>query len=381
MYKTRIQITVLIALLLSIVGGVALYVFLIHPILKKAKEAAEEANVPTQKKVRVSVIIPAALEEVALLPGDTAPIDEIIVSSEANGVVEEVLFGEGAYVEEGAVLIRVDSANLKLVVDAAKAAFDLAQSTYDRQYRLYAESEPRVISRQQLEAVQASRDLRKAEYERAKLQYEKSEVKSPVAGFIEEMFPEKGEFTTYGSRVARIVNTLKLKITSNVPERVVKNLSVYKDGGDNTGSIVLFSPATDEDFTRKAYITRIAKTADQATKTFLVEAEYNNSDGGVRAGVTAKLKFVTKIHTDAVMVPISALSHSRKGISVFVLEENSGGTGFVARERLISYGAIQKDTIQITEGLAPGDKLIVMGHRNVSDGESVVLETTESLAE
>jgi membrane fusion protein (multidrug efflux system) len=87
----------------------------------------------------------------------------------------------------------------------------------------------------------------------------------------------------------------------------------------------------------------------------------------IRPGLIADVRFVLGIHEAAVSVPGDALVLEGEALFVYVIE------GSVAKARPVMIGMKHSGFIEITEGLKPGERLVVEGHKQVRDGDEVNL--------
>jgi membrane fusion protein (multidrug efflux system) len=105
--------------------------------------------------------------------------------------------------------------------------------------------------------------------------------------------------------------------------------------------------------------------ADPATKTFLVRTVVDNPEKRIRPGMIGRVAFLRRVIPDAVAAPLFALVDKSGERIVFVEKDGR------AESRTVAIGVIEGDRVQILEGLAPGDRLIVKGQTEVEDGMPV----------
>ena len=167
-----------------------------------------------------------------------------------------------------------------------------------------------------------------------------------------------------GAPLARIVQVHKVKVSVGIPER---DISFFAEG--NTATVTL-DALQGRSFA--GVIHRIATTAEAATLTFIAEIEVDNPDGAIKPGMVARVALVRKSYPDSIIVPLFSILSLENMRFVFV-EENGAAHG-----RPIQVGVLQDNTIQVTEGLRAGDRLIVSGQRDLKDGDPVnVIEVVE----
>jgi membrane fusion protein (multidrug efflux system) len=202
--------------------------------------------------------------------------------------------------------------------------------------------------------------LAATDYEQIEVKYNHGFPRSPISGIINNLYVDAGEFIDTGKPIADIVNIERIKINVRVPELDIR----YVIKGQKT-------PVKIDAFPERmlsGIIDFVAFKADPATKTFLVRTVIENPLADIRPGMIARVVFVRRVITDALMAPLFALVD--KGGERLVFVEKDG----VAQSRTVSIGVIEGDRVQITSGLNPGDHLIVKGHTEVEDGMKVSVQ-------
>jgi membrane fusion protein (multidrug efflux system) len=318
-----------------------------------------EKNEPLTKRVKVSVITikPTPIKDVLLLPGETEAWQDVRLASETDGVVERIGFKEGQSVRKGQLIAKVDVAALKAALDQAEASFDLAEKLYKRRKMLF---ERKVIAKEELDRSENERTLTVARLRRAKVEYERGFVRSPINGLVNYLHIDVGEFVDRGDPVADLVNVDKIKINVNVPELDVR----YLRGGQKT--MVTVDAFPDRRLT--GTIDFVAYKADPATKTFHIRVLIDNPERQIRPGMIARVAFLRRVIPDALVVPLFALID--KGGERIVFVEKDG----TAYARTVSIGIIEGDRIQIREGVEVGDHVIVSGQTEVEEGMKVQVQ-------
>ena len=109
-------------------------------------------------------------------------------------------------------------------------------------------------------------------------------------------------------------------------------------------------------------------TADESTRTYLVKVGVVNPKRLLRLGMIVRAHLVRRQMTEAIAVPFFTIIDREEGKAVFVLE------GDLAKSRKIEYGAFYKGLVEVTSGLKLGEKLVIVGQRDLVDGTKVILE-------
>ncbi len=314
----------------------------------------EKANQPRAVQVAVARVQPSPIRDVLVLPGETEAWQDVRVASDIAGRVEWIGPKEGARVREGELIAKIDVSALKVALEKAEAALKLADELYQRRRQLF---DRKIINQEELDRAVTERTLAEGNLKQAKVEYERGFTRSPISGHVNYLFVDEGEFVDRGKPLADIVNVDRIKVNVNVPELDVRYLKVGQTAA------VRIDAFPDQSLEGK--IDFVAYKADQATKTFHVKVLIDNSSHAIRPGMIARVGFLKRIITDALVSPIFALVD--KGGERILFVEKDG----VAHARTVSIGVIEGDRIQITKGLEPGDHLIVTGQTEVEEGMKV----------
>jgi multidrug efflux system membrane fusion protein len=232
---------------------------------------------PQQSRVRVRTQSAEAIMRTIVVNGETAPARVVDIAAETDGRIEYVGIDRGANVDRGAVIVRLDERDRNARLAQAEATVRQREVEYQGRLKLKGES---YVSEAQLQEAIAQLEAAKAELKRAQLDLEYMTIRAPFAGALQERHVEVGDFVKAGDPIARFVDNRKIIVTANVSE--------FDAGYVETGQKAQARLATGE-IVRGA-IRYIAPVADEATRTFTVELEVDNSDGGLRAGGTAELQ-------------------------------------------------------------------------------------------
>lgn len=316
-------------------------------------------QVEVEKGIKVGVLTvePEAIKDVLVLPGETKAYKDVLLSAEQGGRVEWVGPREGDRVEKGDLLVRVEVETLKTQYDNAYAAYQLADKQYERRTNLY---QNRIIPREELDQSRTERSVKLGAARQAKIRYLKGFVRAPIAGVVNRLYVDPGEFVGEGAPVVELVNTDRVEVEVNMPELDVKYFQPRQQ------VMVTVDAWPDKKFMGE--IDFVAFKADGVTKTFRVKVLMDNEAGMIRPGMMVRAYLLRRVLEDALSVPLFALL-DKGGERVLYVEENGR-----AQSRLVQLGVIDGDRIQVLDGIQPGDHLIVTGQTEVEDGIKVVVQ-------
>jgi membrane fusion protein (multidrug efflux system) len=344
----------------------------------KRTELSSERNLLDADIKRLDVVI-ASLDKSASLPlvatyeatpqefnhftsfqGTVKTMKNINVYPEMPGQLLEVMVVEGQKVEKDQVLARIDDGGLLAQLAQAKSQLLLAETVYNRQERLWSQN-----IGSEIQFLQAKTQFESAEkaVDALSLQAEKSVVRAPFDGTVDQIFKEPGTIVApgMGSELFRVVNIDEVYVEVDVPETHITSIS--------EGSKVQVSlPAIGENISAK--IARVSKVINPSNRSFTVEIPLKNKSGFIRPNLMASVAINDYSNQSAIMIPQSVVSENAEGQQYcFALEKSADG--YVAKRLIIETGKTSEDFIEVLNGVENGALLITEGAKKVSDNQPV----------
>jgi membrane fusion protein, multidrug efflux system len=340
-----------------VAAGVTVLLGVAHSNRRSAEVSAVDIQAAKRPNVHVQILEPALLQDTLLLTGSIRAWEEVTLSAETAGRIEWQGVDDGDPVTARQELVRVDTESLRARLDQAQAQFRLTEQELARAQALRKTG---VSSSQELDRMQADRDVAASSVRVSEIALSKSVVRAPLDGLADRVFREVGEFVDVGAPLVRVVQVDRVKIVVGVPEKEVPLFAV----GDEV--VVQVDALPGEEY--KGTIFRIATTAELATRTFSTEVAVDNASGRLRPGMIARVRFVRHRYPDAISVPIYSIIARENSRMVFVEEAGK------ASARPVEVGFYQSDMVHVTAGLHAGDRVIVVGQRDLRDGEEVLVQ-------
>jgi multidrug efflux system membrane fusion protein len=235
----------------------------------------EHADRPLQQ-VQVRLQQAEPVERQITLYGRTAPARSVELKAETRGRVTAIGAARGEQVETGEVLLRLDERDRRARLAEAEATVHQREIEYEAQKPLLDQG---YITEGQLAAGAANLEQARAELRRAELDLQYMTVRAPFDGAVQERYVEIGDYLDVGDPVARFVDDLTLIVTAAVSEQDIAAVR-----GQTTAAAELITGQRVQ-----GRIRYLAPVAQEATRTFTIELELDNSDGRLPAGVTAEL--------------------------------------------------------------------------------------------
>lgn len=309
--------------------------------------------------VEVREVQTEAFREEIRLTGVAWADQDVSVSAEESGVIREVLAEKGSRVSEGQALLKIDDAVLRAQVGQARAQADLAAQTWERRQRLWEED--RVGSELAYLEAKFAAEQTAANLAGLEARLERTTIRAPFAGILDERSVEVGTMVSPGQAVARVVALSTVKVVAGVPERYAPDVRV---GGQ---AVVHFDVMPGEAF--PATIEYVGASVNAQNRTFPIEIEMANPRNLVKPEMVANVVVERRTLSDALVVSQDAVVRVEDGYVVFIAEEQ--GDDRVASVRPVELGPAQNNRVVIESGLEAGERVIVVGQRSVANGDRV----------
>ena len=284
---------------------------------------------------------------------------DVDVSAEESGVIREVLAEKGSRVTEGQALLKIDDSVLRAQVAQARAQADLASQTWDRRRRLWEED--RVGSELAYLEAKFAAEQTAANLAALEARLERTTIRAPFAGILDERSVEVGTLVSPGQQVARVVALSTVKVVAGVPERYAPDV---RAGGQ---AVVFFDVIPGERF--PATIEYVGASVNPQNRTFPIEIEMANPRNMVKPEMVANVVVERRTLPEALVVPQDAVVRVEDGYVLFVAEEDANGSFASVRE--VELGPAQNNRVVIDSGLEAGERVIVVGQRSVANGDRI----------
>ena len=195
------------------------------------------------------------------------------------------------------------------------------------------------------------------DYKRAEYYYNRSILKAPFDGIIQNRNYDKNESVSGNSAVLELINVEKIIVTININER---NISYFKKG---LGAVISFDALPNKKF--QGIINQVGVSNIATDRNYEVEITVDNPESVIRSGMSAKVEYITQQFKNRLFIPLySVIEKSDKRV-VFIERNN------IAEEVEVTTGEIIGDDVLVLSGLKVGDKIIVKGQQFLNPGIAV----------
>ncbi len=281
----------------------------------------------------------------------TARANEAIdVTPRISSVVSAIHFEEGQGVEAGAVLVELDSREIRAELDLAEANLRERRSRYGRLEALAASN---VVSEVELEEIQAQLQVAEAQVNSARARMEDTVIRAPFDGTVGLRRISVGGLVQPNTVITTLDDTGVMKLEFSVPEEY---LSVMRQGLEIEASGAAWPNRL---FTGS--VISIDSRVDPMTRSLAVIAELPNENGELKPGMFLQVE-IARRREGVVLVPEASLVPRQGRQFVFVIAEGR------AEEREVKLGTRLPGHVEIVRGLDPGEEIVTQGVQRLRDG-------------
>src|SRR5690554_1495757 len=355
--KTRI---ILIASIAVLILGMAFF-----PRIKSVFSPDKQSGIPAQAgpgaggpgrselMVSAMVLQPHTLNNMFRITGVLLPDEEVDLTFESSGKITDIYFEEGTYVQEGTLLAKVNDAPLQAELKKLEAQLPLAE---DRLFRQQTLLDKDAISQETYQSVFTQLETLKAEIELVKARIRQTELRAPFSGMIGLRQVSEGAYASPTVVVAHLTKISPLKIEFSLTENFVNLIK--------PGSEIAFTVENNLEV-YNASVYAVESRLDVQTLNVFARARYANSDGKIKPGQSAQVKIKLDQIENAILIP-SISSVKEMGRDIAYIYDNGK-----AKEVEIITGMRTSSSVQVIDGLSPGDTLLTTGVMQLRSGMPV----------
>ncbi len=339
--------------------------------LQAEEESAPPATVKTgivfeaedfqQRRYVGSVVSPAVINLVARVVGE----------------IQEVNFLDGANVEKGEMLYRIDPVQYEAAVKTVEAEIarceaeiEYAQSAYERAKLLHeknAASKDSMENNQRvLRACEANLLSAQAALITAKDNLKNTVIIAPITGTIGVTNFSAGNYVSHDSGVlARIIQTDPLRVRFSVSNRDFLSMFGSPEQFKKNASIRL-RLADDSTYPEEGSVELVNNEANKNTDTLQVFARFHNPERKLVAGSTVTVTLSDRRAQKLPAILPSAVLHDKDSAFVYVVDAENR-----VEKRVIVPGNTRADIQFVRSGLKPGERIVTDGTHKIAHGDIV----------
>ncbi|MEO8195649.1 MAG: efflux RND transporter periplasmic adaptor subunit [Thermoanaerobaculia bacterium] len=341
----------------------------------KPTEGARPARAAVRFPVETATVAARNVEYSVRAVGSIEAFEQVAVTARVAGVVERVRFREGDSVTAETALAEIEPERYRLATEAARAALAKAQATADEarngleRRQAVNVKNPDLVRAEEVDAwrtrvAAATAEIQQAQtaLSLAQLNQRDAIVRSPLAGVIQTRAIETGQYVSPGTEIATLVRRDPLLLRFRVPQNEATPLA--------PGMTARFTLREGSARTFSARLRLVGAAADSRDRMVAVTADVDDpARNELRPGTFVEVEVPVGGTAAAAVIPQTAIRPSEHGFLAFIVE------GDVARERVLELGLrTAEGDVEVRQGLAVGDLLVVRGAEALRDGAKVDLD-------
>ncbi|MCF7980375.1 MAG: efflux RND transporter periplasmic adaptor subunit [Pseudomonadales bacterium] len=304
--------------------------------------------------------------------GTLRAVNGVDLSGEVEGKVKAIHFQSGQFVKQGALLLEIDDEVEQANLKSFQARLKLAQLNFQRDEKLI---QKRLTSQEQSDRSRAELDEVYALVEQTKATIAKKKIRAPFAGKVGIRKVNLGQYLSKGDPLTTLQAMDAFYLDFSLPEQDYTQIYLNQE--------LTFSVDAYPGEAFKARVTAVNAKVDVSTRSILVRAQFDNSQGLLLPGMFTAVKLMLKQNNTVVTLPQTAVTFSLYGESVFKVEQNGknekGEPQLVAQRVSVVSGDVRGDRVAIKSGVAVGDLIVIDGQIKLKNGTAIALANSEVL--
>lgn len=285
--------------------------------------------------------------------------EAVTITTKVAGIVTAIRFEEGQRVREGELLLELDSAALQAELDQARAALDNARQQLARARALPA---GQAVAQARVDELETLARAAEGRVRQIQARIEELRLTAPFSGRVGLRQVSPGALIQPGTPVTTLDDISRVRVEFSVPEVHFARVQV--------GSRVIARSAAYGSRRFEGRVAIMDTRIDPATRTVRLVSEFDNPDEALKPGLFLTVELVLESRPQALLVPEEALDPLGDRQYVYVVREGR------ARRREVQIGLRLPGEVEIREGLAPGDQVVVRGLQRLREGAPVRVTET-----
>ena len=320
---------------------------------------AQRTSAPSPSVTAIQVITEYIERNLSSL-GTLKANQSIDIASQIGGRVTSLNFDDGSTVEQGDVLLKLDSKEQAARVVEAEISLKDEDRQLDSMIRLF---ERRAVSQDELAAQEARVERARANLESQIANLEYYTLTAPFSGALGFNELSTGAMISAGQNITTLDDLSSMKLYFDLPENTFSEIT--------PGTIIHATTDAWPGTIFSGEVDSINPRIDPLNLTFSARATLDNTDNRLRPGMLMRLN-VARPTLEALVIPARSVLFDGNDQYVFVLNEDG-----LPEQRYIETGVILENKITVTSGLYEGDNIVDQGVVKVTAGRPVKILQTE----
>jgi membrane fusion protein (multidrug efflux system) len=354
----------MLAVVVAVVGALAFVKF------RQVQAAMSQSWAQPPEAVTTVVAQPSPWPATLSAIGNVAAVRGVTVSADLPGLVSTIQFDSGKKVQQGDVLIELDSRQEQAQLVAAEADRDLKQLNLTRAQDL---SKQGVVSKAEFDRADAEAKQAEAKVGEIRATIARKRIRAPFSGVLGIRQVNLGQYLNGGDPIVPLQALDPVYVNFSVPQQQAPQLKVGDPVHARAEGIGLAATGK---------ITALDAVVDPGTRNVQVQASFANPDHALRPGMFVETEVLVGAGNPLIAIPASAISYAPYGDSVFIVEDMPappGPDGKQAeeksykgvRQQFVKLGPARGDQVAVLTGLKAGEEVVTSGVFKLRNGAAV----------
>lgn len=312
--------------------------------------------------VAAYTVAPYEFADIVEALGTARSRESVIVSARVSDTISRINFESGQRVEAGDILIELTDNEEAAGLAEARTTLREANRDLTRVNDLIARG---VVPQQRQDEARAVVERSQARVASIEAQLADRIVRAPFSGIVGLREISPGELTRPGDAITTLDDISAIRLDFTVPERFLATI--------RPGMTIEATTNAYPDQVFNGMIAQIDSRVDPVTRSVIVRAEIDNSDGRILPGQLMVVEVRRDVRSRPA-VPGSAITRYLDEAYVYVLVEQDGA--LIASKRTVQLGLRTGDVVEVKDGLEAGERIVAEGVHRVRDGAPVTVSET-----
>lgn len=283
--------------------------------------------------------------------------EQVVITSTVADKIAKINFDDGQMVDEGAILIELESAEERAELQSAKSALSESEKQYNRAKELRAKG---ATAQSVLDEQRRVYEIAKAQVGVAESQLQDLIIRAPFAGKLGIRQVSPGAYLNAGQVITNLTDNRTMRLDFAVPEVFLDSI--------RPGQVVEVKSAAYFDKTFKGTVTAIDNQIDPISRAFSVRATLQNPEGLLKSGMLMTVK-LEKEPEQTIALPESTLIPESTLNFVYLVDDSAEQP--TAQKTEVKIGRRQSGKVEILKGLEVGQLVVSHGALKLANGRAV----------
>jgi RND family efflux transporter MFP subunit len=362
--RKTILIAGVVTLILTLVIGQRVY-----SNISSSNERAQRASSGQEISVDLAKVERRNITPVLSYAANIEPAWSADISAKIDGRIKDLYVNEGDIVKPGAVIATLDTDELRAQVVQAEGALyqaqaDMAQAEYNlrRSEQLFKIG---AVSAQDDDNTKTNYNVAKGRLMSAegnlthiKTRLGNADIISPQGGVVTRRHLQAGYFVKVGESIVTVADVANLLAKATVGEAQIAQINI----GDQVKIVV--NALDKREF--NGTVTRISPAAAMPSRTFTAEVSVADSQGILRAGMSANVVAAGRERENVIAIPETAIVMREDMKTAYVVIEDNR-----VQQKILKLGFVGGGWAEVLEGISEGDVVVTSGQNKLRDGSVI----------